>query len=609
MSTHSESEFDVKSFLSQLTEKPGVYRMLDKEQQVIYVGKAKNLKKRVSSYFNKSDLSVKTQVMVKQVCGIEYTVTNTETEALLLENNFIKELKPRYNVLFRDDKSYPYVYLSKGDYPRLAYHRGAKKAKGDYFGPFPSSGAVRQSLSLIQKLFRVRQCEDSVFKNRSRPCLQYQIKRCTAPCVNYISKEDYAQDVKLTRLFYQGKDEQVMDELKARMEQASQNLEFETAAYFRDQISSMRKVVEKQVISGAEVDLDIFSFAIKAGVACVVIVFIRQGKVLGTKSFFPKITSINSIADLAESFIVQYYLTKREVPSEVILSESSADTDVLAAAIREIAERQVRVSSKVRSDRASWLKLANQNCQQTLLSKLNLQTNQSKKLKALQEDLKLQQMPNHMECFDISHTMGEGTVASCVVFKEGAPDRQSYRRFNIKDVTPGDDYAAIEQAVFRRYARVIKEQADIPGLILIDGGKGQLKSAQRALDELGLSEVTCIGVAKGPERRLGMEQIFRPGASIAQILPEQSLSLHLIQHIRDEAHRFAIAGHRSRRGKARVKSWLEEIPGVGAKKRQELLKHFGGLQNIESAALEDLKKVRGINTNLAEKIYNYLHEK
>ncbi|WP_144394356.1 excinuclease ABC subunit UvrC [Pleionea sediminis] len=609
MNTSSDSNFDIQAFLAQLTEKPGVYRMLDSEHQVIYVGKAKNLKKRVSSYFNKTDLSIKTQVMVKQVREIEFTVTNTETEALLLENNYIKQIKPRYNVIFRDDKSYPYVFLSKGDFPRLAYHRGAKKAKGDYFGPFPSSGAVKQSLTLLQKLFRVRQCEDSVFQNRSRPCLQYQIKRCTAPCVNYISKEEYAKDVKLTRLFYQGKDEQVIDELKGRMEEASNQLEFESAAYYRDLISSMRKVVEKQVISGSEVNADVFSVALKAGVACVTAVFIRQGKVLGTKSFFPKVTSINSLKELTESFIVQFYLSSREVPAEVILGECDVDIDVLSAAVREIAGRQVRVSNNVRSDRASWVKLANQNCEQALMSRLNSQTNQTKKLQALQKDLNLPSAPNHMECFDISHTMGEGTVASCVVFKEGAPDRKSYRRFNIVDVTPGDDYAAIEQAVSRRYARLLKEEASMPDLILIDGGKGQLKSAQKAFDELGLSDSCLISVAKGTERKAGMEQLFKPGNSIAQVLPDSSASLHLIQHIRDEAHRFAIAGHRAKRGKTRVKSWLEEIPGVGAKKRQELLKHFGGLQNIESAALEDLKKVRGINTHLAEKIYNHIHEK
>lgn len=608
MTSSNDPAFDIESFLKQLTPLPGVYRMLDSDEQVIYVGKAKNLKKRVTSYFNKSDLSIKTQVMVKQVCSIEFTVTNTETEALLLENNYIKQLRPRYNVLFRDDKTYPYIFLSGGDYPRLAYHRGAKKEKGEYFGPFPSSGAIRQSLSLLQKLFKVRQCEDSVFKNRSRPCLQYQIKRCTAPCVGYISKQDYDKDVELTRLFYQGKSEQVMQQLQQRMEVASEQLEFEQAAEFRDQIINMRKVVEKQVISGANADVDIFSFAVKAGIACVVVVFIRQGKVLGSKQFFPKFSSINSESELVESFIVQFYLANREIPREVIVGHPDSDIELLSAAINEVADRRIRVTHKVRTNRADWLKLAESNCQQALSSRLSQKSAQSQKLLELQKSLKLKQRPAHMECFDISHTMGEGTVASCVVFKEGTPETSLYRRFNITKITPGDDYAAIEQAVSRRYARLLKEEKLLPQLVLIDGGKGQLKSAQRALDELGLKEIVCIGVAKGVERKLGMEQIFWSGESVAQVLPEHSMALHLIQHIRDEAHRFAIAGHRGRRGKARTKSWLEEIPGVGPKKRQALLKHFGGLQNIEAAALADIKKVDGINTHLAEKIYNYLHE-
>ncbi len=608
MSIDVSDAFNIKAFLSQLTEKPGVYRMFDQSKQVIYVGKAKNLKKRVSSYFNKQDSSVKTQVMVKQIVYIEVTVTNTETEALLLENNLIKELKPRYNVVFRDDKSYPYVFLSKGDYPRLVYHRGAKKEKGEYFGPFPSAGAVRQSLSLLQKLFKVRQCEDSVFKNRSRPCLQYQIKRCTAPCVNFISKEDYAQDVELTRLFYQGKNEQVIDLLKQRMDQASQDLNFETAAEYRDQIINLRKVVEKQVISGVEVDLDIIAFDIRAGVAAVVVMFIRGGKVLGNKTFYPRFPKDASMEELVNAFVTQFYLAGREVPKEVLISEISTDIELIEAALSDIAQRKVKVSTNVRSGRADWLRLATSNAQEAVATRLNLQANQEDKVVSLQEALQLPQSPRTMECFDISHTMGEGTVASCVVFENGAPAKNKYRRFDIKDIEPGDDYAAIRQAVSRRYSRMVKEEAQLPDLILIDGGKGQLKMAQEALDELGLKEVDCISVAKGTERKVGMEQIFRPGHSIAQILPADSLALHLIQHIRDEAHRFAISGHRAKRAKKRSRSWLEEVPGIGPKKRQELIRSFGGLQGIERATTDDLMKVKGINNELAQKIYDYLHE-
>ncbi len=606
--TPSENSFEHKSFLKQLTEKPGVYRMLDKAGDVIYVGKAKNLKKRVSSYFNKQDSAVKTQVMVKQICAIEVTVTNTETEALLLENNTIKQLKPRYNVLFRDDKSYPYVFLSASDYPRLEYHRGARKEKGDYFGPFPSSSSVRHSLSLLQKLFRVRQCEDSVFRNRSRPCLQYQIKRCTAPCVNYISQDDYAKDVQLTRLFYQGKNEEVIDQLKERMEVASTHLEFEVAAQLRDQIIAMRKVVETQVISGKVIDLDVFALDIKAGMAAVVVLFIRQGKVLGSKQYFPRAPKHVELADLTEGFITQFYLAGKEVPQEIVVNQVSANTQLLSSGLEVIANRKVRVTSQVRSDRAGWLKLAQQNVEQALVSKLNLQTNQKQKLVELQKSLHLPILPEHMECFDISHTMGEGTVASCVVFIDGVPDKSKYRRFNIKDIEPGDDYAAIAQAVSRRYARLIKEDAQLPQLILIDGGKGQLNKAVESLAELGLSEMHCISVAKGVERKLGMEQIYWPHKELPTILPSDSSALHLIQHIRDESHRFAIAGHRAKRGKQRTKSWLEEIDGIGPKKRKELLNYFGGLQAIESASIDDLMKVKGIQRQLAETIYYRLHE-
>ncbi|MCO7222736.1 excinuclease ABC subunit UvrC [Pleionea sp. CnH1-48] len=608
MSNQESSAFDIKAFLKQLTELPGVYRMINAAGEIIYVGKAKNLKKRVSSYFTRADNTPKTRVMVSQIERIEVTVTNTETEALLLENNLIKKLKPRYNVVFRDDKSYPYVYLSKEDYPRLAYHRGARKKPGDYFGPFPGAMAVKNSLSLLQKLFRVRQCEDSVFKNRSRPCLQYQIKRCTAPCVNYISKEEYAQDVELTRLFYQGKNEAVIDVLKARMDHASETLEFEQAAYFRDLIASLRKLTEKQVISGGRRNLDVFSFAIKAGIAGVVVLFIRQGKVLGSKSYFPKFPKHATEAELIDSFIMQFYMAGREVPEEIVLSHDYEGIPLLQATLSDFADKKVKVSNNVRSERADWVRLANSNVEQAVMSKLNLQTGQLDKIKQLQKALDLDEVPNRMECFDISHTMGEGTVASCVVFDQGAPAKSLYRRFNIEDVEAGDDYAAIKQAVSRRYARLLKEDQSLPDLILIDGGKGQLNKALDALGELGLSNVQCIGVSKGSDRKAGQELIHRPEQEHPSIMAADSLALHLIQHIRDEAHRFAITAHRQRRGKARTRSWLEEIPGIGPKKRRELLRHFGGLQGVERATHEELCKVAGINRDLAQKIVDYLSD-
>ncbi|WMS88075.1 excinuclease ABC subunit UvrC [Pleionea litopenaei] len=608
MVERSLEEFDAKSFIRELTEQPGVYRMLDADAQVIYVGKAKNLKNRVSSYFAKNDHTPKTRVMVKQIAAIEVTVTNTEVEALLLENHYIKQLKPRYNVIFRDDKTYPYIHLSSHKFPKLGYHRGARKQGGDYFGPFPSGSAARQSLSMLQKLFKVRQCEDSVFQNRSRPCLQFQIKRCKAPCVGFVSEEEYAKDVQLTRLFYQGKSEEVLQSLQTQMDAASEALEFESAAIFRDQLASLRALTQKQVISGVMIDADAFSIKLNAGVLCAVVVTVRDGQVLGSETFFPKLKLDVSLEELFESFVLQFYLSGREAPKEVILSSEQVRANVLESAIEKVAERRIRVADNVRGDRLEWLKLAEKNADIALQNKLNSNASQMEKVTQVKEQLGLDELPLHMECFDISHTMGEGTVASCVVFKRGAPDKSSYRRFNINDVTPGDDYAAIEQAVYRRYARMVKSDENLPDLILIDGGKGQLKSALQALEQLSIQQPAIVSVAKGTERKLGMEQLFFPGQSIAKILPENSEALHLIQHIRDEAHRFAIAGHRGRRKKQRNTSWLESIPGVGPKKRQQLLKHFGGLKNIEQSTLNDLKKVKGIDTHLAEKIYNYLHE-
>ncbi len=601
--------FDYKAFLSQLTMEPGVYRMLDKSGSVIYVGKAKHLKNRVSSYFVKTDLPIKTQVMVKQIRKIEITITNTETEALILENNFIKKWRPRYNVLFRDDKSYPYVLLTKQSYPRLAYHRGKKKEKGEYFGPFPSSGAVRQSMNLVQKLFKVRQCEDANFKNRSRPCLQYQIKRCSGPCVNLISKEDYAQDVKHTQMFFTGKSNLVIDSLKQQMEIASQELAFEKAAQIRDQIVAINAVIAKQVISGVEVDCDVFGLAINAGKVCVSVLFVRQGNVLGNKHFILNYLMNQTPAEILESFVMQFYLADRSIPAEVLINQSDFDAKLVASALSNLANKRIKVGLKVKTFRADWLNLAQKNSEQMLQMELNKRSSDLQRLNALQKVLSLSEPPKTMECFDISHTMGEGTVASCVVFKDGSPENKQYRRFNIQNVKEGDDYAAIEQAVTRRYERLLKENKELPDLVIIDGGKGQLKVAVNALKNLGLDQLTLISVAKGTERKAGMEQIFWPENKVAIVIDADNPGLHLLQHIRDESHRFAIAGHRAKRGKKRNQSWLEQVPGVGPKKRQELLQSFGGLQGIESASLADLKRVSGINNELAEKIYHFIRSK
>lgn len=604
--------FDAKAFLKNVPSQPGVYQMKDADARVIYVGKAKSLDKRVSSYFRAHTGNTKTARMVEQIRDIEITVTHTEGEALLLENNLIKALRPRYNILLRDDKSYPFIYLSENeDYPRLSFHRGARRRKGKYFGPYPSSGAVRETLNLIQKLFPIRQCEDSFFRNRSRPCLQYQIKRCTAPCVEFISKEDYAEDVRHATLFLQGKDSQIIDELVLAMDKAAKELAYESAAHIRDQISALQKVQAKQYVSGQKGDLDVVATYIENGVGCVQVFYIRDGRNLGSKQFYPKHLEDSSEQELLSAFIEQYYLEAhsqgREIPAEILCSTEPTDTQWLVNVLSEVAGRKIKLTSKLRGERARWLDMATSNARLATRSRLSSKASMLARFEALQESLELDELPQRIECFDVSHTMGDETVASCVVFDADGPRKSDYRRFNIDGITPGDDYAALEQVLSRRFTRLKKGEGQIPDMILMDGGKGQITRAAKVLQELQVEGVIVMGIAKGPSRKPGQETLFLLGREMPFILSGDSPVLHLIQQIDAEAHRFAITGHRQRRAKSQNSSILEEIKGLGPKRRQQLLKYFGGLQALERAGIEDIARVPGISKELAQRIYDVFH--
>ncbi len=603
--TDAESNFDHKAFLRSLTQGPGVYRMLNSKGEVMYVGKAKNLRRRVTSYFTRAS-NRRIASMVAQLCGIEITATHTEAEALLLENNLIKEHKPRYNVLLRDDKSYPYLFLSDETFPRLAFHRGARRAKGRYFGPYPSASAVRETLQLLQKLFPVRQCEDSYYRNRSRPCLQYQIDRCTAPCVGLVSPEVYARDVRDTELFLEGKASDVIERWVVRMEQAANKLAFEEAARLRDQISSLRSVQEKQYVSGERGDLDIVAVATEAGVACVQLFLVRQGRNLGNKSLFPRTGDGAAPSEIASAFIAQYYLG-RAVPQQILVNVEPEDRALLEDSLSLQSDRRVRIQARPRGERARWMRMAAENARLALAARLASTSNAQKRLEALQAALGLDEMPMRMECFDISHTQGDQTVASCVVFVGGAPHKADYRRFNIRDITPGDDYVAMRQVLERRYKRVLDGEGRLPDLLLVDGGLGQLSSAAAIISEMGIEQLRMLGVAKGADRRPGMEQLFLLGSNVPLILPPDSQALHLVQQIRDEAHRFAITGHRQRRGKSKTRSVLEDIGGIGPKRRARLLQQFGGLQGLSRAGVEDITTVEGISERLAQEIYAAFH--
>ncbi|MCW8944528.1 MAG: excinuclease ABC subunit UvrC [Sedimenticola sp.] len=598
--------FDHKSFLKHLTHLPGVYRMLAGDGSVLYVGKAKDLKRRVSSYFTRA-LNRRIQLMVAKIQAIEVTVTHTEAEALILENNLIKSLKPKYNILLRDDKSYPYIFLSTDTFPRLAYHRGKRKAKGRFFGPYPNAGSMRETLQLMQKLFPVRQCDDTFYNNRSRPCLQYQIKRCGAPCVGLISEQSYAEDVRDAVLFLEGKTAEVIEGLVQRMEVASEALEFEQAARLRDQIAALSRIQEKQYITGERGDLDILACNIKGGAVCVQLFFIRNGRNLGNKAFYPSTAGVDKEAEILAAFIAQYYIGKH-IPAEILVSHSPDDRSLLQEVLSQESGRQVKVRTQVRGNRAQWLRMASQNAALSVDAKLASKAGMRSRLEALQKGLDLESVPGRMECFDISHTSGELTVASCVVFDSNGPLKTDYRRFNIEGIQGGDDYAAMAQALSRRYTRIQAGEGQLPDILFIDGGKGQLHAAAEVLKELAVIGVLLVGVAKGPDRRAGMEQLFLLGSERPIILPADSPALHLIQQIRDEAHRFAITGHRQRRNKSRNTSVLEQISGIGAKRRQRLLKHFGGIQGIARAGIGDFERVEGISRKLAEQIYAVFHE-
>ncbi|HGM6833216.1 TPA: excinuclease ABC subunit UvrC [Serratia marcescens] len=604
--------FDAKAFLSTVTSQPGVYRMYDATGTVIYVGKAKDLKKRLASYFRQQVSSRKTETLAKNIAQIDVTVTHTETEALLLEHNYIKLYQPRYNVLLRDDKSYPLIFLSADTHPRLAVHRGAKHAKGEYFGPFPNSYAVRETLALLQKLFPIRQCENSVYRNRSRPCLQYQIGRCLGPCVaGLVSEEEYRQQVDYVRLFLSGKDQQVLHQLIARMEEASKLLNFEEAARIRDQIQAVRRVTERQFVSGDSDDLDVIGVAFDAGMACLHVLFIRQGKVLGSRSYFPKVPGGTDMGEVVQTFVGQFYLQgsqARTLPGEILLDFSLPEKDLLAESLSELAGRKIQIQSKPRGDRARYLKLARTNAATALTTKLSQQSTIHQRLAELAKVLNLTEI-NRMECFDISHTMGEQTVASCVVFDGNGPVRAEYRRYNISGITPGDDYAAMTQVLKRRYGKALEEKK-IPDVIFIDGGKGQLGMAIEVFKSLNVTwdknKPLLIGIAKGADRKAGLETLFFVPEGEGISLPPDSPALHVIQHIRDDSHNHAITGHRQRRAKVRNTSALELIEGVGPKRRQVLLKYMGGLQPLLNASVEEIAKVPGISQALAEKIYNAL---
>jgi excinuclease ABC subunit C len=603
----TENRFDSAAFLKNLTTRPGIYTLLNGQGEIIYIGKAKNLKNRVSSYFKTQTASIKQQVMVSKVAAIEVTVTHTEGEALLLECQQIKRHKPRYNICLRDDRSFPYVFLSsEQDFPQITLHRGAKNKKGRYFGPYPSSSAVKESLKLLQRLFPVRQCEDAVYSNRTRPCLQHQIGRCTAPCVGLIDKESYARDVESTMLFLEGKGGLLIDQLIVKMEQAAASLDFEQAAEIRDRIARLRSVLEKQFVSGEKGDVDIIACASKANLACVQVFFIRGGQHLGNKVFFPKMTDEHDPPAVLRAFIPQYYLDK-QVPHELIVSHELEETALLAEVLSGHAKHAVIISHNVRGERSKWLQMACTNAGNSLSAKLADKQGIHSRFLSLQHELGCQDLPKRLECFDISHTQGEQTVASCVVFDREGPVKSAYRRFNITGITGGDDYAAIHQAVFRRFKRLQQGEHEAPDILFIDGGKGQVHEAQKALAELDINNVMIVGVSKGPDRKPGMEKlILVDRAQPLDITPGAS-GLLLIQHIRDEAHRFAITGHRQRRGKAAKQSVLESIPGLGSKRRQNLLKQFGGLQGISCAGVDALCSVDGISRQLAQRIYELFH--
>jgi excinuclease ABC subunit C len=613
--SHAEvvDAFDHKDFVANLSSRPGVYRMMDVGERVLYVGKARNLKKRVGSYFRASGLTTKTMAMVAKIARIEISITHSETEALLLEQSLIKDLKPPYNIQLRDDKSYPYILLTDhAEYPRLMFYRGSKARKGRYFGPYPSAHATRDTLQLMQKVFKVRQCQESYFKNRTRPCLQYQIERCTAPCVGLISAEDYARDVRYSSLFLQGKNTELTTELGRNMEAASEALEFERAAKIRDQVAMLRRIQEDQVVANQGEDADVLAVAMQNAGVCVHVITVRAGRILGSKNYFPRHRLASTADELLSDFISQSYLSEQgggALPAELIVSHALDDVEALAEAMTFVAGRKVRLVNRVRGHRAKWLTLAATNASEALGAHLASKQNSKKRIALLRDALGLESLPERIECFDISHTGGEGTVGSCVVFDAEGAVKNDYRRFNIEGITAGDDYAAMEQVLTRRFERLTKGEGKLPDILLIDGGKGQLTQAANVLARFELDSLLLLGIAKGISRRAGQETLFlKEGERFKEVaIATESPALHLLQQVRDEAHRFAITAHRQRRGNTRKRSQLEDLPGLGPKRRRELLKHFGGQQGLKRASQSELAKVNGISSKLAEAIYEHFH--
>ncbi len=598
--------FDLETFLKSLPAKPGVYRMLAQDDTILYVGKARHLKNRVSSYFRGRAHSEKTQVLLGQVARIEVTVTASEIEALLLEFNLIKRHRPRYNVLLKDDKSFPFIHLTAHEFPRLVYFRGSRKEPGRFFGPYPNSVATRETLLLLQKLFRIRPCEDTFFANRSRPCLQYQIQRCTAPCVGFISTEAYAQDVADATKVLEGRNDEVVVDLRRRMDAASEQLRFEDAARLRDQIAMLKQIQASQSVTRmAGQDVDAVAVSTAGQDSCVSVVFLRGGRNLGSSNFFTK-GGLAGEGEALGAFLEQYYLA-REAPAEIVVSHPIEDADLLEQALCERSQHPVRVRANVRGTRARWLAMARANAELGLKMKAASRAGLAEQFEALGAELGLGTLPSRLECFDVSHTMGESAIASCVVMGPEGPVKSDYRRFNLRDLTPGDDYAGLRQAVARHFTRVARGESPVPDVLLIDGGPGQLQVALEALAKVGVSPSITVGVAKGADRRAGQERLFLAGQEAPLILPAGSPALRLVQRVRDEAHRFAIAGHRKARDRMRRESFLEEIPGLGPARRRELLKAFGGLQGVKQASVEDLAKVQGVSRALAERIYERMN--
>jgi excinuclease ABC subunit C len=586
-----DAGFDAKRFVAGLPNLPGVYRMLGAGGEALYVGKARDLRKRVGSYFQKNAGSPRIRMMLSQLARIEVTATRSEDEALLLENNFIKSLAPRYNIVFRDDKSYPYLMITAHRFPRLGFHRGARDARSRYFGPFPHAYAVRESIQLLQRVFRLRTCEDTVFENRSRPCLLHQIRRCTAPCTGLIGRSDYAEDVEHAALFLRGREDDVAQRLTDRMHAASESRHYEQAAVLRDQVRALSRVQARQYVeSDRGIDADVVACVEQDGAACVNLAMIRGGRHVGDRSFFPGNADAAGPAEVLQAFLEQHYVEQPQPP--LVLASHAVEFEVMVP---------------TQGERRVWLEMAAKNAQLALQQRVREKSAQEGRLAALREALHLPETVQRIECFDVSHTMGEATVASCVVYDRHAMQRGEYRRFNVRDATPGDDYAAMRQVLSRRYERVNAQGGKVPDLVLVDGGKGQVRAARAALVELGMNDVSVLGVAKGPERKAGLEELIVESEDIALSLPPTHLGLHLVQQIRDEAHRFAIVGHRARRAKTRTASALTQIPGIGAQRRQRLLAHFGGLREVQAAAVDELMRVAGISRPLAERIYKALH--